>query len=55
MIEEYHLCNDCEYRIYVPTDPKFRSWEIACKHKRSEVNSSGGLTSCPVFKEDVRR
>lgn len=51
-IEEYHTCSTCVYRMSVPVDPDFRKWELACKRKRSEVNPSGGLTRCPIWKED---
>ena len=53
MITEYHTCNTCQYKIGIPTDPHFRKWELACKRKRSEVNSSGGLTRCPIWKESL--
>jgi len=52
-IIEYHTCDTCEYKFSVPTDPNFRKWELACQLKRKEVNPSGGLTRCPVWKEDV--
>ena len=48
-ITEYHLCSECTYMLSVPTDHKFRTWELACKEKRSEVNRHGGLTNCPIF------
>ena len=48
-ILEYHLCSECTYRINVPTDPNYRTWELACTEKRREVNRHGGLTRCPVF------
>jgi hypothetical protein len=48
-IVEYHTCGTCVYRVSVPVDPNFRKWELACQRKRREVNSSGGLTSCPVW------
>ena len=50
-IQEYHTCDTCRYKIGVPVDPKFRKWELACTEKRSEVNRSGGLTQCPIWKE----
>lgn len=53
-ITEYHLCSECVEALSVPTDPKFRVWELACKRKRSEVNPDGGLTRCPVFQEKER-
>ena len=52
-ILEYHTCDTCEYKFSVPVDPDFRKWELACTRKRSEVNRDGGLTRCPVWKEDV--
>ena len=52
-IIEYHLCSQCEYKVSVPVDYKFQKWELACLKKRKEVNPSGGITSCPHFKEDV--
>lgn len=50
-ITEYHLCSECQEAVSVPTDPDFRSWELVCKHRRSECNHSGGLTCCPAFQE----
>lgn len=51
-IIEYHLCSQCQEAVMVPTDPDFRSFELCCKLKRSEVNSEGGLTDCIVFHEN---
>ncbi|MBQ6344991.1 MAG: hypothetical protein IJI96_02650 [Methanobrevibacter sp.] len=53
MIEEYHTCGTCEWKFPVPTDPNFQKWELACSKKRKEVNPSGGLTKCPIWKEEI--
>ena len=51
-IEEYHLCAECKSHMSVPASHDMTKWELACKRKRSEVNSSGGLTRCPVWEEE---
>ncbi len=51
-ITEYHVCSECIYRISVPSSFDMRKWECACIKKRDEVNRSGGLTRCPIFKEN---
>lgn len=50
-ITEYHTCDTCEFKFPVPVDPNFKKWELACSKKRKEVNSSGGLTRCPIWKD----
>lgn len=52
-ITEYHTCDTCEYKFSVPLDKHFKNWGVACRRKRSEVNSYGGLTRCPVWKGDI--
>lgn len=54
-ITEYHLCSECKYKISVPVDHKLRKWELACKEKRVEVNPSGGITRCPIWKEEPKK
>lgn len=51
-ITEYHTCGTCEYKMSVPVSSDFSKWELACQRKRSEVNPYGGLTRCPIWKED---
>lgn len=51
-IEEYHTCITCEHKLGVPVDPNFRKWELACTINSKFVNSSGGLTRCPYWKEE---
>ena len=50
-IAEYHCCSDCSFQYSVPSSFDLTKWELACRKKRPEVNRSGGLTDCPIFKE----
>lgn len=51
-ITEYHCCNDCEHKCIVPVSIHQDRWELACLKNRKEVNREGGLTNCPVWKDE---
>lgn len=50
-IEEYHCCETCRHHMSVPSSFDMTKWELVCKRRRSEVNPSGGLTRCPIWKD----
>ena len=52
-ITEYHCCDNCTHKFSVPADAHFSKWVLTCRLKRSELNPAGGLTRCPVWKEDI--
>ncbi|DBA59588.1 TPA_asm: hypothetical protein CBHJFHIM_00027 [Methanobrevibacter gottschalkii virus vir075] len=53
MISESHVCSQCKHKVSVPTDSKFKSWELCCKLKSKDVNPDGGLTDCCLFEEEL--
>jgi len=52
-IVEYHTCDTCEFKFTVPSRDDLSKWKLACSKKRREVNSNGGLTRCPIWKESI--
>lgn len=52
-ITEYHTCDTCEFKFSVPTRENLSKWELACSQRRKYINSSGGLTRCPYWKEAI--